>query len=169
MPAPRILVTLATAALGLSLSAFAAGGGGGGGHGGGGSGKSEQHQSGDDAQGKKDLHQSGTEKDNAKGKRSAVDQLAAHPQLAERLSKLSGMSLTDLKAAAAGFKNFGQFVAAVHVSQNLGIPFDKLKAEMTKDGGSLGMAIKKLRPKANADTEEHKANKQAQDDLKQPS
>jgi hypothetical protein len=33
--------------------------------------------------------------------------------------------------AAFGFKNLGQFVAATNVSQNLGIPFDKLKVQMT--------------------------------------
>jgi hypothetical protein len=33
--------------------------------------------------------------------------------------------------AAYGFKNLGQFVAATHVSQNLGIPFDQLKLQMT--------------------------------------
>ena len=33
--------------------------------------------------------------------------------------------------AAAGFRNQGQFVAAVHVAHNLGIPFDQLKAKVT--------------------------------------
>jgi hypothetical protein len=33
--------------------------------------------------------------------------------------------------AASGFKNLGQFVAAVNVSNNLGIPFADLKAKMT--------------------------------------
>lgn len=33
--------------------------------------------------------------------------------------------------AAYGFKNLGQFVAATNVSQHLGIPFDKLKVQMT--------------------------------------
>jgi hypothetical protein len=33
--------------------------------------------------------------------------------------------------AAYGFKNLGQFVAATNVSQNVGIPFDKLKLQMT--------------------------------------
>ncbi|TXH90240.1 MAG: hypothetical protein E6Q78_04645 [Rhodoferax sp.] len=89
--------------------------------------------------------------------------------MADRLSKLSGLSAADLKTAAADFKNFGQFVAAVHVSKNLDIPFDKLKAEMTKDGGSMGKAIKTLSPKSNADAEENKANRQAQQDLKQAS
>jgi len=33
--------------------------------------------------------------------------------------------------AAYGFKNLGQFVAATNVSQNLGIPFNQLKVQMT--------------------------------------
>src|SRR5438034_3212795 len=37
---------------------------------------------------------------------------------------------TDLKTAMSGFKNDGQFIAALHVSKNLGIPFDQLKATM---------------------------------------
>jgi len=37
---------------------------------------------------------------------------------------------TDLKTALSGFKNDGQFIAALHVSKNLGIPFDQLKATM---------------------------------------
>src|SRR5437763_1221015 len=36
----------------------------------------------------------------------------------------------NLKTAASGFKNGGQFIAALHVSKNLGIPFDQLKATM---------------------------------------
>jgi hypothetical protein len=40
----------------------------------------------------------------------------------------AGMTVTD---AAQGFKNWGQFVAAVHVSNNLGLPFDQLKSLMT--------------------------------------
>jgi hypothetical protein len=33
--------------------------------------------------------------------------------------------------ASYGFKNLGQFVAATNVSQNLGIPFEQLKLQMT--------------------------------------
>jgi hypothetical protein len=38
---------------------------------------------------------------------------------------------TTVQAAADGFRNWGQFVAAVHVSNNLGLPFDQLKSLMT--------------------------------------
>ena len=52
-----------------------------------------------------------------------------------------------LAGAAAGFRNEGQFVAALHVAHNLNIPFDQLKARMTgSDPVSLGKAIQALRP-----------------------
>lgn len=169
----RLVVSVAAALLmGVSLASFAGnGGGGGGGHGGdhSSSGKSELHSAAGDAKGSQDKHKSGADKDSTKGKRSAADQLAAHPKLADRLAQLTGKSAADLQAAAAGFKNFGQFVAAVHVSNNLGISFDALKTEMTQNGSSLGKSIQTLSPKSNADAEVIKANKQAQDDLKQPS
>jgi hypothetical protein len=40
--------------------------------------------------------------------------------------------------AESGFKNHGQFIAALHVSKNLNIPFDQLKAKMTS---SLPMSL----------------------------
>jgi hypothetical protein len=68
---------------------------------------------------------------------------------------------TDLNLAAAGFKNQGQFVAAAHVSQNLGIPFVALKTEMVENGASLGHAIQTLRPRADASVEVTRAENQA--------
>lgn len=53
---------------------------------------------------------------------------------------------TDLNAAALGFRNLGQFVAAVNVSNNLGIPFAQLKTRMVDQGMSLGQAIQDARP-----------------------
>ena len=47
----------------------------------------------------------------------------------------------DLMEAADGFKNLGQFVAAVNVSSNLRLDFEKLKTAMVDDGRSLGQAI----------------------------
>jgi hypothetical protein len=52
---------------------------------------------------------------------------------------------TDLTLAAAGFRNLGQFVAAVNVSNNLGIPFLQLKTRMVDQGMSLGQAIQDTR------------------------
>jgi hypothetical protein len=83
---------------------------------------------------------------------------------------------TDLKTAENGFRNHGQFIAALHVSKNLNIPFDQLKAKMTgvsttsstvqtsSTAVSLGKAIHALRPgiSANQANEEAKrAEKQA--------
>jgi hypothetical protein len=60
---------------------------------------------------------------------------------------------TDLMAAADGFRNLGQFVAAVNVSNNLGIDFVNLKTSMVDDGLSLGQAIQTWKPTANATQE----------------
>jgi hypothetical protein len=102
--------------------------------------------------------------------KSATDLLAKNTQLAgklEKILKLSGPdALAQLQADAQGFKNLGQFVAAVHVSNNLGIPFDQLKAKMTGDNAeSLGKAVQELKPDADAKAEAKKANEQAKDDL----
>jgi hypothetical protein len=66
----------------------------------------------------------------------------------------------------------GQCVAAAHVAKNLDIPggFAALKAKMTGTGSmSLGKAIEQLSPNANAKSEAKKANKQADDDMKESS
>jgi hypothetical protein len=57
---------------------------------------------------------------------------------------------TDLMLAADGFRNLGQFVAAVNVSNNLTIPFADLKTRMVTDGMSLGQAIKAERSDVDA-------------------
>jgi hypothetical protein len=68
---------------------------------------------------------------------------------------------TNLLIAAEGFRNFGQFVAAVNVSRNLGIPFSQLKADMVDKGMSLGQSIRDLRPKASATVEAQRAEAEA--------
>src|SRR5215471_2995307 len=60
---------------------------------------------------------------------SVSDKLEDNTKLAGKLQSLLPTG-TNLQNAAQGFKNLGQFVAAVHVSHNLGIPFDQLKAKM---------------------------------------
>lgn len=57
---------------------------------------------------------------------------------------------TDLMTAAEGFRNLGQFVAAVNVSNNLGLDFTKLKIAMVDDGMSLGQAIQSQRSTVDA-------------------
>jgi hypothetical protein len=102
-----------------------------------------------------------------------AQKISSNPGLQPKMAQLlpSGMTLNQ---ASLGFKNQGQFIAALHVSRNLGIPFADLKAAMTgirpatgansgststttststaKTTMSLGQAIHKLRPSADADT-----------------
>ena len=53
----------------------------------------------------------------------------------------------------------------MHVSHNLGIPFEQLKAELMA-GKSLGQAIHELKPGVDAKKEAIKANEQALKDMK---
>lgn len=87
--------------------------------------------------------------------------LQQNTKLSENLGKLLPAG-TDLQGAASGFKNLGEFVAAVHVSHNLGLPFADLKAKM-KSGDSLGQAIRTLRPEADFQAEVRKAQAQARE------
>jgi hypothetical protein len=73
-------------------------------------------------------------------------------QLLAQNTKLRDKLLTRLPAgtnidlAASGFKNLGQFVAAVNVSNNLGLSFDDLKARMAGPNPvSLGQAIQQVK------------------------
>src|SRR5260370_13907574 len=93
--------------------------------------------------------------------------------LSAKLEKLLGISgpnaLQTLKSDASGFKNFGQFVAAVHVSHNLDIPFADLQAKMVGDNAvSLGKAIQELKPDVDSKGETKKANAEATEDVKEP-
>jgi hypothetical protein len=67
-----------------------------------------------------------------------------------------------------GFKTFQEYLAAVHASQNLGIPFQRLKENMQR-GKTLHQAIRELRPTANAQIETWKAEQQAQQTLRESS
>jgi hypothetical protein len=84
----------------------------------------------------------------AKGKDRVATSIASDSKLAARLAGLlpPGMTLTQ---AAAGFKNQGQFIAALEASKNLGIPFADLQDRMTA-GESLGAAIHGLKPAMSA-------------------
>lgn len=123
----------------------------------------------------------GMSNSHASGPKTAGDLLARNTQLATKLSGLLPAG-TDLQTAAAGFRNLGQFVAAVHVSHNLGISFDQLKctelaqaqycpAGMTvpSKGSSLGQAIETLKPStssSDAKAAVKEANKQAHNDIR---
>lgn len=152
-----LMIALSVALMGLPLYAQHGHGGGGAG-GAGGMGHSM-----DTANSKSDSHASdkGSE---AKGS-SVSDHLEDNTKLASKLQSLLPAG-TNLQQAAQGFKNLGQFVAAVHVSHNLGIPFDQLKAKMIgPPKESLGAAIHALKPTANAKEESKKGEKQAKQDI----
>jgi len=96
-----------------------------------------------------------------------TDVLSHNTAIAGKIKTLTG---EDAQTACGGFKNLGQCVAAAHVAKNLSIPggFDALKAKVTGTGAvSLGKAIKGFAPDADAKAETKKANKQADDDLKE--
>src|SRR5207244_339723 len=78
---------------------------------------------------------------------------------------------TSVGDAAAGFKNQRQFIAAMHLSKNLGISFKDIKSRMTAEHRmSLNDALRDLRPEMSknvAKAEAKKAEEQAKDDEKQ--
>jgi len=84
----------------------------------------------------------------------------SHTQLASKLQSRLPAG-TNVVNAASGFRNLGQFVAAVNVSHNLGIPFTRLKTDMVTNHMSLGQSIQALRPTANASRETERAETQA--------
>ena len=116
----------------------------------------------------------------AAGPRTASQMLSDNKQLATKLGGLLPAG-TNLQTAASGFKNLGQFVAAVHVSHNLDIPFDQLKCTelatkqactitngtttqtltVPSKGSSLGQAIQTQKPSMSS-SESKSAAKQAQ-------
>ncbi len=101
------------------------------------------------------------------GRNAPVERLSDNTHLSSKLGGLMPAG-TNLQQAASGFKNLGQFVSAVHVSHNLGIPFDDLKAKMTgAHAVSLGKAIHELKPDVNAKAESKRAEKQADQDIRE--
>jgi hypothetical protein len=91
--------------------------------------------------------------------------ISSHPQQAARIERMLPAGMT-LNQASLGFRNQGQFIAALHVSQNLHIPFADLKRAMTGPNAmSLGQAIHTLRPSANAGAAVRRANTQTHSDV----
>jgi hypothetical protein len=113
-------------------------------------------------------HHESDEGHGSQGKPTVGDQLTRNTNLTARLQML--LPGVDLKTAASGFKNLGQFVAAAHVSHNLDIPFDALKSKMTgANAESLGKAIHELKPGVNAEKEAKEATEEAKEYIKQTS
>ncbi len=70
-----------------------------------------------------------------------------------------------LEQAALGFKNQGQFIAALNVAKNHDISFADLKANMVDGGLSLGQSIHKLKPSLDGDVEAARATELAEQQL----
>jgi hypothetical protein len=101
------------------------------------------------------------------GPKRPGERLAQNRKLSDKLSailKQQNPRVTDLQTASQGFESLCQFVSAVHVSQNLGIPFDRLKSQK-QTSGSLAKAIHVLKPDADVNTEVKEASVQAANDL----
>ena len=81
-----------------------------------------------------------------------------------RLAALVPAGLTP-EDACRGFKDLRDCSAALHVAQNLNIPFADLKDRVTS-GQSLGTAIHALKPKADSRRETQRAEEQAREDLR---
>ncbi len=113
-----------------------------------------------------------------------AEKIASKPNLSAKLTRMlpvdptTGTTMT-LDKASLGFKNQGQFIAALHVSQNLGIPFTELKSHMVTvtpgtagapptatQTGSLGQAIQASKATVDAPTAVMKAESQADADLR---
>ncbi len=90
--------------------------------------------------------------------------IAAKPQLNGKVTALLPRGMT-LEQASFGFKNQGQFIAALHVSRNLGIPFASLKSDMVDKHLSLGQSIQDLKPTAHSTDEARRAQVAADHDL----
>ena len=65
----------------------------------------------------------------------------------KQLTRVSGMlpEGMTIEQATTGFRNQGQFVAALNASRSQGVAFADLQQAMTVDGLSLGQAVKQLR------------------------
>ena len=92
------------------------------------------------------------------------DRIDRDPRLHARIRPLLPPNRT-LADTVRGFPTHGEYIAALHVSRNLNIPFDTLKARLTGDNKvPLGRAIRELRPDLSetaAGDETRKAEEQA--------
>ncbi|HWR16429.1 MAG TPA: hypothetical protein VN577_16520 [Terriglobales bacterium] len=112
-----------------------------------------------------DMQQAGEHQNTNVGKQSPDTILSKDTKLSSNLEKLLP-SGTTAQQACSGYRNLGQCVAAIHVSNNLGIPFADLKAKTTGSSSlELGKAIHELKPEADAKAEMKKAKSQAKTDL----
>ncbi|MFZ0814523.1 MAG: hypothetical protein WAM78_03335 [Candidatus Sulfotelmatobacter sp.] len=97
----------------------------------------------------------------------SIDQvLHDDARLSGKLQDMLPATVTP-QQACAGFKTLEQCVTAIHLAQNLKLPFADLKAKTTGKGSvGLQKAITQMAANANAKDEMKKAKKQAADDMK---
>ena len=104
-------------------------------------------------------------KANTAGDDSVATSIDARPWLASRIQPLLPR-WSSIASASSGFKNDGQFLAALHASQNLSIPFPTLKNAVTgANAVSLAQAIRVMRRSVDATAEANRAAQQATSDL----
>ncbi len=123
------------------------------------------------AQGSERMHATSSSKVEVAMARSTTTRvlLAQNKQLSDKLSALlrqQNPPVADLQAASQGFNMLGVFVTAVHISDNLSIPFDQLKTAV-QTSGDLWKAIHMLKPDADVKAEVWEAARQASDDLEE--
>jgi len=85
-------------------------------------------------------------------------------KLVARLQAMLPLGMT-VEQAALGFKNQGQFIAAVNVANNHGISFVDLKTRMVDGGLSLGQSIQQLKPALDGGVEAARATRWAEQQL----
>ena len=124
-------------------------------------------QPGMDTSGMERGRKGGTNETTMGSQKTPSELLTQNTKLSSKLQDLLPAG-TNVQDAASGFKNLGEFVAAVHVSHNLNIPFDQLKGKMTS-GDSLGKALQTLNPNLShkdVKSEVKKGKEQAKEDIK---
>jgi hypothetical protein len=67
----------------------------------------------------------------------------------------------EVTAAASGFRRLELFVATIHASNNVAIPFAELKRRIVNDGMTLGQAIQDIRPRSRYWAEARRAEDDA--------
>ena len=92
------------------------------------------------------------------------ERIERNPQLASRVHALLPAGV-DLKTAAEGFKNEGQFLAALHASKNLNISFGLIRSKIIGHK-TLGQAIHELQSETNANAAAKAAEDEAASDIK---
>jgi hypothetical protein len=78
------------------------------------------------------------------GTSAVAAKISHNPEQLARITAMLPAGMT-LEQATAGFRNQGQFIAALNASKNQGVVFADLQKAMTVDGLSLGQAVHKLR------------------------